>query len=539
MKIGKNSLWKYVVSLFIVAFNVHAQHHIDSVFVGRKLYFQYVEKDSTWIKEIDIKNSVIKERSYAKPKDLYHQKEENDWLSISYRDIKKSTDCYNDLIDKKIRLPYHYSEFEPQYRDLVFFEKDRMTQIEYAFVGLEQDTIVPDYITNYAWTTYTIEDISFAVIFSRFSGNDDKYVLSPQYYIFPSQSDRQGYFVNGVYKNTLEPDTLAVTETHDFKLDELLYSRQLMEDTDTLKVKEHYGFFTILGRELIPAKYDSLKLDEKIIRAYKNKRITLYNYSGKEITHNIRVAIPIGDKEQVIDNNNEMYFINHKGEQSDNFSYSGLVCGFTGRLLPYDLMIMPPEKSKYDDVAENYRFVRFLYSDEKQRDAKDFWNIDFFNGSFFMDTIVYHGLDKLAFNIWESPKEWERVELDIRNISNEYKDIKLVNNETSFNRSDFEENLNSNWIIAKKEGKYGVFDATYGGWKGSEDEIVLPFEYHKITGLTSLLLLEKKGLKCYYPINDYPRYKILKPFNQNFARFKLPKGKWGWLSKAGIEYLDE
>jgi hypothetical protein len=52
-------------------------------------------------------------------------------------------------------------------------------------------------------------------------------------------------------------------------------------------------------------------------------------------------------------------------------------------------------------------------------------------------------------------------------------------------------------------------------------------------------LIKKDGLYTYYPIIKEIKYKTIDKFQGNFARFELPNGKKGWLSKNGKEYLDE
>lgn len=42
-----------------------------------------------------------------------------------------------------------------------------------------------------------------------------------------------------------------------------------------------------------------------------------------------------------------------------------------------------------------------------------------------------------------------------------------------------------------------------------------------------------------YPLQNNFKYKSLSIFQYNFARFELPNGQKGWLSKEGKEYLDE
>ena len=54
-----------------------------------------------------------------------------------------------------------------------------------------------------------------------------------------------------------------------------------------------------------------------------------------------------------------------------------------------------------------------------------------------------------------------------------------------------------------------------------------------------IYLIERGGLFGYYPLNKEVKYKILENFQGNFARFELPIGQKGWLSKQGKEYLEK
>ena len=51
--------------------------------------------------------------------------------------------------------------------------------------------------------------------------------------------------------------------------------------------------------------------------------------------------------------------------------------------------------------------------------------------------------------------------------------------------------------------------------------------------------MKKNNLVKLFPLNKEFRYKKIEDFQGNFARFELPNGQKGWLSKEGKEYLDE
>lgn len=51
--------------------------------------------------------------------------------------------------------------------------------------------------------------------------------------------------------------------------------------------------------------------------------------------------------------------------------------------------------------------------------------------------------------------------------------------------------------------------------------------------------ISKNNLYTYFPIVKEIKFKSIEKFQGNFARFELPNGKKGWLSKEGKEYYDE
>lgn len=92
--------------------------------------------------------------------------------------------------------------------------------------------------------------------------------------------------------------------------------------------------------------------------------------------------------------------------------------------------------------------------------------------------------------------------------------------------------LSTSYIILKKNGKYGV-------WNFMDEKQTLPYKYAKITSYYNYILLEKKGLKTFYPnIGKTPKYKNIEPYIANFARFEYPNGKKGWVDRSGKEYFD-
>ena len=51
-------------------------------------------------------------------------------------------------------------------------------------------------------------------------------------------------------------------------------------------------------------------------------------------------------------------------------------------------------------------------------------------------------------------------------------------------------------------------------------------------------VFQKKNLFGCYPLVKIAKYSFISQFDENFARFKLPNGKKGWLDINGKEFMD-
>ena len=93
--------------------------------------------------------------------------------------------------------------------------------------------------------------------------------------------------------------------------------------------------------------------------------------------------------------------------------------------------------------------------------------------------------------------------------------------------------LDEYYIVSKVNGKYGVYDFR-------NEQIIIPYEYEKIIPYRNHLIIKQNDLFTFYPNKNLkPKYKKLKSFVGNFARFKLQDGKKGWVDRKGNEYFDE
>lgn len=99
-----------------------------------------------------------------------------------------------------------------------------------------------------------------------------------------------------------------------------------------------------------------------------------------------------------------------------------------------------------------------------------------------------------------------------------------------------------NFLKVRKDDKWGIISFNMNSnepAKVYQSTNVLAVNYDEIELIDAFIRLKKDGLFGYFQINDKPKYTSLGKFNNYFARFTLPNGQNGWLTKDGIEYLDE
>jgi len=98
-------------------------------------------------------------------------------------------------------------------------------------------------------------------------------------------------------------------------------------------------------------------------------------------------------------------------------------------------------------------------------------------------------------------------------------------------------------ILKNKKHNLNTFDYFLVENLNSEQKEInnkLPKNLDSLTKINEdIYFITKNNLCTYYPIVKDIKYKKLEDFQGNFARFELPNGKEGWLSKEGKEYLDE
>lgn len=538
----------------------------DSVYIGtNNLLFYYYADTAVHVKEIsfDGQNKMEIEERLANRQDSTYYLTEH---LYGYDQFRLNSDCEHDLLGYKIPLSY-----ENGYHDYTFFAPDRYAAVRWEKDNYNEGKYKKDNFTlTNVWKQCAVDNLNFGVLYDLHSYFREKeYHKRKNYFFDPEQYEYniEGFVLpmdNGKYllSTDYKQDTIFIPQRQDYTPVELLYSRQLMKDTDTLLVSGKYGLYTMTGLEVIPAIYDSLRTEEILIRAFRDDgRIDLINYMGEKIRENLRAAYPVQYRYQIVDDDGKMYFLDREGNETDSFSYSFMSVDDLLLPLGLDIVLLPPQKlphlkqkyKKYTWVNFSFPYDYWKYESLKRLrhpsliPTEEDWEQLRLNEKYNISNIYQHkwnfennvveryGLDRIEWHkltYCDQRSEMYGYEIEAYDIPSKYKDLKLISGEDKYYRSGDYVSLPSSWIIAKRNGKYGVIDVR------ESNETVLPFIYDDIKANYRYMILRKKGLVCYYPISSTPRYKKLESFTHYFARFQLADGRLGWLAKNGKEYID-
>jgi hypothetical protein len=135
----------------------------------------------------------------------------------------------------------------------------------------------------------------------------------------------------------------------------------------------------------------------------------------------------------------------------------------------------------------------------------------------------------------------------------EYDSVNFLNGKEAlyYDQNDlmFVSDNNFNTLVVEKDGKYGLRTFNVERVKNNitvsietsvTTKSVLAVDYDAFEfGLYHPLLFQRDGLFGYFNINKKPKYTSLHKFENTLARFTLPNGIGGWLTKEGVEYLDK
>lgn len=89
-----------------------------------------------------------------------------------------------------------------------------------------------------------------------------------------------------------------------------------------------------------------------------------------------------------------------------------------------------------------------------------------------------------------------------------------------------------NFFVNNEDFKNNIESTKFKNFEEYQNLQLIEFKY-------PFFKMKKNNLFKLFPLHDDFRYKKLEDFQGNFARFELPNGQKGWLSKDGKEYLDE
>jgi len=510
-------------------------HKPDSVYI-KHYYIQFIYKTDSLptVKEFRFEEAMqVEIDEYPSKRQYWHGEPKN---VFAYDDLDFNVNLDSLLIGNQI------AEFN-------FFAPDRYIEIDGGKFnnGHEKKEFIRCDANN--WKQYSADSLNMILLYDSYwyTRHDDiekdPSDIKFKSVIVPLKGKR--YFYNdSIY--ALHPDTL------NGNYNELLWSRQHINDVDIFAINKRCGLYTLTGKEVIPAVYDSIKTDEVYVRAFEGESVTLFDYLGNVVKDNMKRAYPVVYRYKILDDNNDVYYMDRDGNRYDNYSYSIMSVDDILLPIPYDVVLTPPQK-RGRNKKKNYHWIKFKYlweheDRERMKKMDSYWEREDFFQESGINTLL-DNYDKETFPIFKefygndfSYYQYARsmknklsdYDFEAYEVPGIYKQPLLVSGKTEFHGSGDYKSLPSSWIIAKYKGKYGVIDIR------DTDKPILPFIYDKIEGNTTYLTLHNKGLKCYYPISDTPRYKELSPFSirEYFIRFTLPNGRKGWLLSNGEEFID-
>ncbi len=340
-------------------------------------------------------------------------------------------------------------------------------------------------------------------------GKGKKIIYHSQGYIIPTKEKLnflfKNYGLNTAFKSyaKINDIKLKANESQILKFDLELNGDFYKIDTlesKKLRIKNCYN------QIIITKEFDSIAYTSYFIVGYKNKKIDIYNYTFERLNLENIKALSFDrfyPKLQIVQNN-ILREINLIG---DDF--------------------------KTDDIAVYPSFNHFFPSTTVSI------NITKENQDFYIQSDIFYSILKN-----------QNFENKFKIINSEkYKRIEFLNEDTSITLYSEMMSYSIKYPLLiyteLKNGKFNLNTIDYLITENPSNEIQvendnLPKDLDKIIAVDQgVYKIQKDGLTTYYPITKEIRYKKIEDFQDNFARFELPNGKKGWLSKEGKEYLDE
>ena len=290
-----------------------------------------------------------------------------------------------------------------------------------------------------------------------------------------------------------------------------------------IKEKGKYGMKNLLGEQILPCTYDTIIIPNKneLFLALKNGKGMLYNRYFRQIANNIRCVLPVRNlfSPYIVLQNNKIRYITDDFEICDtlkNCIY--IVCG---TVTSYNFKTEKTENGFkiHKEIGGMTQIIPQVFP--------------FFLNERYDNLLFLNGQNQFYYD--------ENSDVEFRN---------------------------PNFLVFEKNKKFGIVEIemplldcrqdslqkySWDNYSYFEDKKIV-FEHQNITptiivsDLDSVIFsskynypakIYKNGLCTYFPISKEPKYVDIQDFNRYFARFRLPNGKEGWLSRDDVEYLDE
>lgn len=417
---------------------------------------------------------------------------------------------YNDII-----INYDFKKVKK--RKFVSVEKDEFG--EYELTQFNKETFV---IYQYEFKDDTnkmelIECDEYSKYFYANFGENKKIIITSgvfNSFIIPTKNKLQ-LLGNNRFENYKIVKQCNLTNKHIWLTTNRIFDEQEFI-IDTLKNKK-VQLKNIYNEILIKEIYDSITINS-IIYCYKKNNVDLYNLRFKKLNKkSIKTAHTYMGNVQILKKNN-LNWIDWNGKVLKKPSF------FHSYSLPE--AIMEVEQSV---IKINKKYNSFFLVDS------NFYNYD--TQIFKKDSIQLINTKNIEFFLSVENSSFNKIiSKNINNYEdkeNLYGQYNKYNNGLLYSKFD---------IVAYKNinGTFGFnFIDKFINPNFSNKDFDLLQELQSIEFQNPFYKLEKNNLFMLYPLQNNFKYKSLSIFQYNFARFELPNGQKGWLSKEGKEYLDE
>lgn len=340
-------------------------------------------------------------------------------------------------------------------------------------------------------------------------GNNKKIIYHEEGLIIPTKEKIkfifENYNMSNVFKtySTINYETLKANELHLLKSN-LELNRDFYK-IDTIK-NQKLQIKNIYNKIQVNKTFDSISYSSFFIIGYDNKKINIYNYRFQKL-----------NKKDV------------KAFSFDKF-YPNLQIIERNKLRKINLI---GNDFKNDDISFWPSFNHFFPAQVAS------FSVNQENDQFYIQSNNFYDISKI--------QSFENKFQVINSV--EYESIEFLNETTFITLYSEINNYSKKFpvlIFTKlRNGKYNLNTIDYLiNSKINPQDIelnnMLPKNLDSIISIDEdLYKIKKNNLFTYYPLIKNIKYKKLENFIENFARFELPNGKKGWLSKDGKEYLDE